>query len=147
MQDKESELENKSIQFLEGINNLLATLSVNKYPGRYIWTPYSFTNTIMHSTAIKLDKPEYFGLSVSDSTLIELETLIDQLSTEMISYIEDNDLVQQLYNHNKTLVNIRFLTNRDFSNRPVIWFNGVDRFYSAFINPSIYIPKRIEKSK
>lgn len=139
---EEITLKEASLTFINDIDKVLNNLPVNEFPGRYIWTPYSPTNDIMRSVALKHNRSEYFGLTVNDVYIKELERLVDTLTTEMISYIEDNNLVRNNFLHNKSLTNIRFLTNRDFSNKPVMWFNGMNKFYSVFLNPGILIPKK-----
>ena len=136
-------LNKNGLDFINRIDRIISLLPKNDFPGRYIWTPYSPSNDSMRDKALQLKRKEYFGLAVNSNILETLEATLEMLSTEMIADIEKDYLTQVNFFNNKSVTNIRFLTNRDFSNRPVIWFNGNDKYYSAFLNPSIFIPKKI----
>lgn len=141
-----SKILNKSISFLDKLDELLRKLPKCDYPGKYIWTPYGPQSSQMSNLARKLNKTEYYGIAVPEHHLDAIESIVDGLTTEMIECIERNTLLRKKVIENQYLRNIRFLLNRDIGNRPVMWFSSREKYYSVFLNPNTLIPKKIEES-
>lgn len=131
-----------TIKFLESLNKIISDLPLMMYPGRYIWTTYCPSNKTMVKLAKKLDKTEYYGLTITEGQNHAIDSLVDTITTEMIELIEKYDIVKNYYGDVTPLSSVRFLINKDTGNKPVMWFNGFNKFYSVFLNPSLPIPSR-----
>lgn len=140
LETKSDTKEEESKHLILTLDKLVREMPKSSYPGKYVWTMYNPDRAYMATLAKRYGKPEYYGLTIKENHIDRIESVIDTISTELIQYIEKNQFVVKRTFGNRNLNYLRFLTNRDFSNKPVMRFCGLDKFYSVFLNPGLFIP-------